>query len=69
METIMVLPAPEPRLFGLDAAATYIDTTPRTIQRLIARGLLKPVRIAGMRRVFIDRQDLDRLVDTAKTGV
>ena len=69
MGTITVLSATEARLLGIDAAATYFDTTPRTIQRLIAKGVLKPVRIAGMRRVFIDRHDLDRLVDASKAGV
>jgi hypothetical protein len=43
-------------------------STSRTIHRLMEKGILKPVRIAGLRRVFVDRQDLDCLIDTAKAG-
>jgi excisionase family DNA binding protein len=66
MEIMTVVPSPEPRLFGVEAAAAYIDVNPRTIQRLIAKGMLTPVRIDGVRRVFVDRCDLDRLIEAAK---
>jgi excisionase family DNA binding protein len=68
MEILTALPSPQPRLMGVEAAATYIDVTPRTIQRLIAKGRLMPVRIDGVRRVFVDRCDLDRLIEAAKAG-
>jgi excisionase family DNA binding protein len=55
------------RLLSLNAAATYLDTTQRTVRRLIARGVLQPVQIPTLRRVLIDRQDLDRLIDAGKT--
>ena len=54
------------RLLGLGAAAGYLHTTERTIRRLIARGVLHPVQIPTLRRVLIDRQDLDQLIEAGK---
>lgn len=54
------------RLLGLDAAATYLDTTQRSIRRLIERGVLRAVQIPTLRRVLLDRQDLDRLIEAGK---
>jgi excisionase family DNA binding protein len=56
------------RLLGPSAAASYLDVTPRTIQRLIGRGVLEPVRLPGVRRILVDRQDLDQLIETGKAG-
>jgi excisionase family DNA binding protein len=61
-------PPSEIRLLGLAAAASYLDVTPRTIQRLIGRGVLEPVRLPGVRRTLVDRQDLDQLIETGKAG-
>jgi excisionase family DNA binding protein len=58
----------ETRLLGLEKAAAYIDATPRTVQRLIKHGLLRPVKLGGLRRVLIDRADLDQLIQAAKAG-
>ncbi|MGH8072260.1 MAG: helix-turn-helix domain-containing protein [Candidatus Entotheonellia bacterium] len=54
------------RLLSLGAAAIYLHTTERTVRRLIARGILHPVQIPTLRRVLIDRADIDRLIDDAK---
>jgi excisionase family DNA binding protein len=54
------------RLLGLESAATYLDTTERSIRRLIERGVLQPVKIPTLRRVLLDREDLDRLINAAK---
>ncbi|HEX9869204.1 MAG TPA: helix-turn-helix domain-containing protein [Candidatus Tectomicrobia bacterium] len=54
------------RLLGLEAAATYLDTTERSVRRLIARGVLQAVHIPTLRRVLLDREDLDRLINAAK---
>jgi hypothetical protein len=54
------------RLMGIEAAARYIDATPRTIERLIARGVLTRVHIPTLRRVLVALEDLDRLIDAAK---
>jgi hypothetical protein len=56
----------ERRLMGIEAAARYIDATPRTIERLIARGVLTRVRIPALRRVLVALEDLDRLIDAGK---
>ena len=67
-ETLAVPDAQESRLLGLERAAAYIDTTPRTVQRLIKSGFLRPVKLGGLRRVLIDRADLDQLIQAAKAG-
>ena len=67
-EILSVAETQETRLFGLEKAAAYIDTTPRTVQRLIRKGLLQPVKLAGLRRVLIDRADLDQLINAGKAG-
>jgi excisionase family DNA binding protein len=54
------------RLLGFDAAAGYLNVNGQTIRRLIARGVLQPVRIPTLRRVLFDRQDLDSLIDAGK---
>ena len=68
MDTVMTSAPPEVRLLGLDAAAGYLSVDEMTIRRLIARGCLSPVRIEGVRRVLIDRGDLDRLIAAAKVS-
>jgi excisionase family DNA binding protein len=65
----MVTDTPEitgARLLGFDAAANYLNVNGQTIRRLIARGVLQPVRIPTLRRVLFDRQDLDSLIETGK---
>ncbi len=57
--------ASEARLFNLSESARFLGLTPRTIQNLIARGVLRPVRIAGLRRTLLDRKDLEHLVESA----
>jgi excisionase family DNA binding protein len=69
MDTMMTSSAPEVRLLGLDAAAGYLSVDAMTIRRLIGRGCLNPVRLEGVRRVLIDREDLDRLIATGKADV
>lgn len=67
-ESFEVPEAQESRLLGLEKAAAYIDATPRTVQRLIKHGLLRPVKLGGLRRVLIDRADLDQLIEAGKSG-
>ena len=68
MPTELRVEVTDRRVLGLEAAAVYLDTTPRTIQRLIARGVLIPVNIPTLRRVLLDRQDLDSLIDAGKVA-
>jgi Helix-turn-helix domain len=57
----------ESRLMGREAAAVYLNITPRTVDRLRERGILTPVRISGLRRTYFDRKELDALIDAAKS--
>jgi hypothetical protein len=57
---------PEARLIGREAAATYLDMTTRSLDRLVGKGLLRPIKIPGLRRVMFDRADLDALIDAGK---
>lgn len=61
-------PLSESRLLGLEETATYLGVTPRSVHRLVKRGLLTPVRIPGFRRTLFDRQDLLALVALSKVG-
>jgi excisionase family DNA binding protein len=54
------------RLLGFDAAASYLNVNLQTIRRLMARGVLQPVRIPTLRRVLFDRHDLDSLIEAGK---
>jgi excisionase family DNA binding protein len=58
--------APQARLLSCEAAAVYFNVTGQTIRRLIASGVLQPVQIPTLRRVLLDRNDLDRLIDASK---
>ena len=68
MVTELMVKVTDRRVLGVEAAAAYLDTSPRTIQRLIARGLLTPVTIPTLKRVLIAREDLDRLVNMGKVA-
>ncbi len=59
---------PEARLVGREAAATYLDMTTRSLDRLVGKGLLRPVRLPGLRRIMFDLQDLGKLIDAGKAG-
>jgi hypothetical protein len=67
MEFTEVCDAPKSRLLSREATAIYLSTTARSVDRLVVKGLLSPVRLPGLRRVFFDRMDLDALVDAGKT--
>jgi excisionase family DNA binding protein len=69
MATDLTAEISDRRLLGLEAAAAYLDTTPRTIQRLIARGVLAKVSIPTLKRVLIAREDLDQLIEPEERAV
>jgi hypothetical protein len=56
----------ENRLLGREAAAGYMNITMRSLERLVGKGILIPVRIVGFRRTLFDKQDLDRLIESSK---
>jgi excisionase family DNA binding protein len=56
----------EKRLLGREAAAGYMNITLRSLERLVEKGIVTPVRIVGFRRTLFDKQDLDRLIESSK---
>ena len=55
---------PEPRLLSVEGAARYLSRTPSAIRNMISGKKLKPVRLDG--RVYLDIEDLDRMIEAAK---
>lgn len=61
-----------PRLLDVRGASLYTSLSPRSIRELVATGRLRRVVIPGanghdMRRVLIDRLDLDAWIERWKT--
>jgi excisionase family DNA binding protein len=56
-----------PRLLSVEQAAIYIGRTKDSVQHMAATGKLPVVR--SDRRVFLDREDLDRWIDDNKQGL
>lgn len=59
------------RLLSLDAAADYLGVSYWTVRDLVASGTIPRVRLPvggarDLRRVLVDRVDLDRLVERSK---
>jgi hypothetical protein len=57
-----------PRGLPLPAAAAYSGVSVRALWRLIADGLLRPVRVPGTRRTLLLRDDLDELLLAHRAG-
>jgi excisionase family DNA binding protein len=55
-----------PRLFDVPAAAKYMGVSRWTIMDLISNGTLPRVTVGDMRRLLIDRNDCDRLIESSK---
>ena len=56
-----------PRLLSVRDAAAYLGgVSPWLIRRLIEEGALHPVKLAGARRVLLDRLELDALVAASR---
>ena len=58
--------APANRLFSVGEGAKYLGRSKRAVEALIHDRRLPVVRID--RRVFLDRFDLDRFIDSHKEG-
>ena len=54
------------RLMSVEKAADYLDVAEITVRRMIERGTIFPIKIPGVKRVFVDQLDLDRLIQEAK---
>ena len=64
--SLTVAPVP-PRLLDLDGTAAYLGVSPWTVPNLEAADALRRVRIplpngGELRKLLIDREDLDRLI-------
>ena len=57
--------ASQARLLTVQQAATYLGRTKAAVQHMVANGSLPVVR--HDRRVFLDRLDLDKWIDAAKS--
>ncbi len=58
----------ESPLFSRESAADYLQISTRTLDLMIARGVMRPTRIGS--RVFVHRDEVDRIVrDGAKLTV
>lgn len=55
-----------PRLLTLKQAAEYAGMSVWTIRDMIGSGLIPVVRFGNIRRLFIDRDDLDELIEKSK---
>jgi len=60
-----------PRLLDIPSSARYLGVSPWTARALVENGTLRRVLIPmpegrDMRRVLVDREDLDRLITTWK---
>ena len=62
------LPRPEGRLISLRDAERYSGIPKDSIRKLIGLRKLPAVELPGVRRVWIDRADLDALIDNCKTA-
>lgn len=55
-----------PQALPIVAAAQYSGIPVRRLWAYIAQGRLRPIRPPGMRRVLLDRRDLDELLEASK---
>jgi hypothetical protein len=56
-----------PRLLSVEDAGRYISRSPAGVRKLITDGKLPTVPLDS--RIFIDIQDLDRVIEQAKTKI
>ena len=50
------------QLVSLPEAAEFLGVTARTIEKLVARGVIRRVKLPGIRRTLLLREDLERLI-------
>jgi hypothetical protein len=54
--------SPSARLLGVKTASIYMGVSTWVTWRLVKDGTLKPVQIPRIKRVLLDREDLDALI-------
>ena len=57
---------PKVRCFDIQATATFLGVSRRAVWRLVERGTLRPIRLQGLRKVLIDRLEIERVIDEGK---
>lgn len=57
---------PLPRLLSLRAAADELGMSVWTLRDLVGSGSLRAVQPPGVRRILIDRKDLERAIEAWK---
>jgi hypothetical protein len=70
------IPAPshvDRRLLDIKTAAAYLGLSPWVLRDLVGQGIIPRVAIplaggGALRKILIDRQDLDQLIGAWKTG-
>lgn len=55
------------RLLSIRAAATELGVSVWTLRDLIASGHLRSVQPPGVRRIWLDRRDIDRAIEAWKS--
>ena len=57
----------KPRLLGLKEAATELGLSIWTLRDLVGSGAIRAVQPPGVRRILIDRRDLEKAIDAWKS--
>ena len=57
---------PVARLLSIRDAAAELGVSPWTLRDLIASGVLRAVQPPGVRRIWLDRRDIDRAIEAWK---
>ena len=61
-------PRPSARLVGLRQASAELGVPYGLLYRLVKSGALKAVQPPGVRRIYLDRRDLERAIELWKAG-
>jgi len=59
-------PALSPRLLGARDGGAYLGVSAWALRELVDNGKLRPVALPGIKRLLVDRADLDALIEKAK---
>ncbi len=57
-----------PRLLGARDGGAYLGVSAWALRQLIDDGHVRPVALPGIKRLLVDRADLDALIENAKTN-
>ena len=55
------------RLLTIKQAGAYIGRSPKAVEHLVRSGKIRRVDVGGDRRVFIDRVELDQLIESNRS--